>query len=79
MGGLQAKASGLSLSEAIPIDCGTLPFYVYGYSERDIVRAEANESRLKARGIVERAVTQPIAPSRPNKPPKNSSTRIGFL
>ena|ERR1700720_244436 len=31
-----------------------VPVYVYGYSERDIVRAEPNESRLKVRGIVER-------------------------
>jgi hypothetical protein len=31
-----------------------VPFYVYGYSEQDIVNAEENESRLTVTGIVER-------------------------
>jgi Domain of unknown function (DUF4265) len=31
-----------------------VPFFVYGYSEQDIIRAEASESRLTVRGIVER-------------------------
>jgi hypothetical protein len=40
----------------------------------------AQQFRLPNAGQLERARhTQPIAPSRPNKPPKSSSTRIGFL